>query len=169
MFSGNYDLPGQRSDSRRLAHELGAVDLQRAGADDQLRGGDRIRNGLLRARGRRSVRRQPQREAVLQSGRALRTRVRCATIGQTDFSPLGGKRSQVTGPPLRQLDMGFAKQFKIFGQRQFEVRGEAFNVTNTPAFNLPGSLDFLDARNFASITSMRNTPRQIQLGAKIYW
>jgi len=92
-----------------------------------------------------------------------------ATIGQTDFSPLGGKRSQLTGPPLRQLDMGFAKQFKIFGQRQFEIRGEAFNVTNTPSFSLPGSLDYRDARNFASITTMRNTPRQIQLGAKIYW
>jgi outer membrane receptor protein involved in Fe transport len=92
-----------------------------------------------------------------------------ATIGQTDFSPLGGKRSQVTGPPLKQLDMGIARQFNIGGQRQFEFRAEAFNVTNSPAFNLPGSLNFLDARNFASITSMRNTPRQIQLGAKIYW
>jgi Carboxypeptidase regulatory-like domain/TonB dependent receptor-like, beta-barrel/TonB-dependent Receptor Plug Domain len=91
------------------------------------------------------------------------------TIGQTDFSPLGGKRSQVTGPPLRQLDMGVAKQFRIFGQRQFELRMEAFNLTNTPSFNLPGSLDYRDARNFASITTMRNTPRQIQLGAKIYW
>ena len=91
------------------------------------------------------------------------------TIGQTDFSPLGGTRSQVTGPPLRQLDLGVAKQFKVGGQRQFEIRAEAFNVTNTPAFNLPGSLNFLDARNFASITSMRNTPRQIQLGAKIHW
>jgi hypothetical protein len=92
-----------------------------------------------------------------------------ATIGQTDFSPLGGKRSQVTGPPLRQLDMGVARQFTIWNQRRFEIRAEAFNLTNTPAFNLPGSLNFLDARNFASITSMRNTPRQIQLGAKIYW
>jgi outer membrane receptor protein involved in Fe transport len=92
-----------------------------------------------------------------------------ATIGQTDFSPLGGKRSQVTGPPMRQLDLGFAKQFTLFNQRRLEVRAEAFNVTNTPAFSLPGSLNFLDARNFASITSMRNAPRQIQLGAKIYW
>jgi hypothetical protein len=92
-----------------------------------------------------------------------------AAIGQTDFSPLGGTRSQVTGPPLRQLDMGLAKRFRIGGQRQFEVRAEAFNVTNDPAFNLPGSLNFLDAKNFASITSMRNTPRQIQLGAKFYW
>jgi outer membrane receptor protein involved in Fe transport len=92
-----------------------------------------------------------------------------ATIGQTDFSPLGGKRSQVTGPPLRQLDMGVARQFTIWNQRRFEIRAEAFNVTNDPAFNLPGSLNFLDAKNFASITTMRNTPRQIQLGAKIYW
>jgi hypothetical protein len=92
-----------------------------------------------------------------------------ATIGQTDFSPLGGPRSQVTGPPLRQLDLGFAKQVRILGRRQFEVRAEAFNVTNTAAFNLPGSLNFLDAKNFASITGMRNTPRQVQLGAKVYW
>jgi hypothetical protein len=92
-----------------------------------------------------------------------------AAIGQTDFSPLGGKRSQVTGPPMRQLDMGFARQVRIHGQNQFEVRLEVFNVTNTAAFNLPGSLNFLDARNFASITTMRNTPRQVQLGAKIYW
>ena len=90
-------------------------------------------------------------------------------IGQTDFSPLGGKRSQVTGPPMRQLDMGLAKQFGIFAGRQFEVRVEAFNLTNTPSFNLPGSLNFSDARNFASITSMRNSPRVLQLGAKVYW
>jgi hypothetical protein len=91
------------------------------------------------------------------------------TIGQTDFSPLGGKRSQVTGPPLRQLDFGIARQFRIWGDRRFEVRAEAFNLTNTPSFALPGSLNFLDARNFASITGLRNAPRQIQLGAKVYW
>jgi len=91
------------------------------------------------------------------------------TIGQQDFSPLGGSRSQVTGPPLRQLDFGVAKQFRIAGQRQFEIRAEAFNLTNTPSFNLPGSPNFLDAKNFASITSMRNAPRQFQLGAKVYW
>src|SRR5207247_9572148 len=91
-----------------------------------------------------------------------------ATIGQTDFSPLGGQRSQVTGPPLRQLDLGIAKQIRISGPRQFEIRAEAFNLTNTPAFNLPDStrLNFLDARNFASISSMRNAPRPFQLAAR---
>jgi hypothetical protein len=90
------------------------------------------------------------------------------TIGQTDFSPLGGPGTQVTGPPWRQLDMGIAKQFKVSG-RQLELRAEAFNLTNTPAFNLPGSLNFEDARNFAQITGQRNNPRIIQLGLKLYW
>jgi hypothetical protein len=70
---------------------------------------------------------------------------------------------------MRQLDLGFSKQIQIGGGRRFEFRAEAFNVTNTPAFNQPGSLNFLDARNFASISSMRNAPRQMQLGIKLYW
>ena len=41
-----------------------------------------------------------------------------ATIGQTDFSPLGGPRSQVTGPPMRQIDMGVARQFGLWGAEQ---------------------------------------------------
>jgi hypothetical protein len=92
-----------------------------------------------------------------------------ATIGQTDFSPLGGTRSQVTGPPLRQLDMGFARMFAIKGQSRAEFRVEVFNLTNTPAFSNPGSLNYGDARNFASITGVRNTPRQFQIGLKYYW
>jgi hypothetical protein len=91
-----------------------------------------------------------------------------ATIGQTDFSPLGGPGTQVTGPPWRQLDVGLAKQFTVSG-RQLEFRAEAFNLTNTPAFNLPGSLNFEDARNFAQITGQRNNPRIVQLGLKFYW
>jgi hypothetical protein len=64
--------------------------------------------------------------------------------------------------------VGLAKQFTISG-RQLEFRAEAFNVTNTPAFNLPGSLNFGDARNFAAITGQRNNPRIVQLGLKVYW
>jgi hypothetical protein len=94
------------------------------------------------------------------------------TIGQTDFSPLGGPGTQVTGPPWRQLDMGLAKQFTVSG-RQLEFRAEAFNVTNTPAFNLPGTgggtLNFEDTRNFAAIIDQRNNPRIVQLGLKFYW
>ena len=92
-----------------------------------------------------------------------------ATIGQTDFSPLGGPRGALIGPGLKQLDLGMGKQIAIGRSRRLEVRVEAFNVTNTPSFQQPGSLDFRDSRNFATITQMRNTPRQFQMGAKIYW
>ena len=141
----------QGRDLRRLARQLGAVRLQRPGPDDRLHAGDRLGHGLLRARRRRSVRRQPRRRAVLQPG-GVRQPGPVATIGQTDFSPLGGPRSQVTGPPMRQLDMGIARQFRTLGASSAEFRVEVFNLTNTPAFNLPGSLNFGDARNFASIT-----------------
>ena len=40
VFSGSYELPGKGPLARRLAHQLGAVALQRSGADDRLHGGD---------------------------------------------------------------------------------------------------------------------------------
>ena len=101
--------------------------------------------------------------------RRLPTRTRWRRSGRPTSARSAATRSQVTGPPLRQLDFGIARQFRVFGDRRIEVRAESFNLTNTPSFNLPGSLNFLDARNFASITAMRNTPRQFQLGAKLYW
>jgi hypothetical protein len=70
---------------------------------------------------------------------------------------------------MKQIDFGLAKSFNVWGQRRVEFRVETFNLTNTPAFELPGSMDYRDARNFASITRMRNTPRQLQLGLKFYW
>lgn len=100
---------------------------------------------------------------------AFATPTPVATVGQTDFSPLGGQGTQVTGPGMKQLDFGLAKIFNVFGERRVEFRVETFNLTNTPAFELPGSMDYRDARNFSSITRMRNTPRQLQLGLKFYW
>jgi outer membrane receptor protein involved in Fe transport len=91
------------------------------------------------------------------------------TIGQTDFSPLGGNRTQVTGPALRQLDFSVIKRIDFAAGTRMELRAEAFNLTNTPSFSLPGSLNFNDTLNFARITSTRNSARQVQLGVKFYW
>ena len=117
VVSGNYDLPVQGRDLRRLARQLGGVGLQRPGADDQLHAGDRFRHGLLRARRGRSVCRQ-QRRGQFYNAAAFANPAPVATIGQTDFSPLGGPRSQVTGPPMRQIDMGVARQFGLWGSEQ---------------------------------------------------
>jgi hypothetical protein len=90
-------------------------------------------------------------------------------IGQTDFSPLGGERAAVTGPPFRQLDLTLAKRINLLGRTQLELRGEAFNLTNTPSFKNPSSTSFADKANFGRITETRNLARQIQLGLKLYW
>src|SRR6185503_13393482 len=89
-------------------------------------------------------------------------------IGQTDFAPLGGERTQVTGPPFRQLDMAIAKQIRLKGTR-LELRAEAFNVTNTPSFQLPSQTNFSNRSQFGLITATANNARQVQLGAKLYW
>ena len=84
------------------------------------------------------------------------------------FSPLGGERSQVTGPPFRQLDMAIAKRVRVKGA-QVELRVEAFNVTNTASFQLPSQTNFSNRTQFGHITATSNNARQVQLGVKLYW
>ena len=55
---------------------------------------------------------------------------------------------------------------------RIEFRAESFNLTNTPSFALPGSLNYLDTVNFARITSTRDAPndaRELQFALKFYW
>jgi hypothetical protein len=93
-------------------------------------------------------------------------------VGQTDFSPLGGGRSQVAGPPFHRLDFSIFKTFRVMEQRSLEFRAESFNLTNTPNFGQPGNLNYLNTKTFANITSTIDSPndaRQIQLALKFYW
>jgi hypothetical protein len=94
------------------------------------------------------------------------------TVGQTDFSPLGGGNTQVTGPAFHRLDFSLFKSFPISETKRFEFRAESFNLTNTPAFALPGSLNFLNTSNFARITATRDAPndaRELQFALKFYF
>jgi hypothetical protein len=92
-----------------------------------------------------------------------------ATVnGQTDFAPLGGPRTQVTGPPFRQLDLMVGKRFTV-KRLQLELRAEAFNVTNTANFQLPSATNFSNRATFGQITATSNLARQIQLGMKVHW
>jgi hypothetical protein len=92
------------------------------------------------------------------------------TIGQTDFSPLGGEDTQVHGPGYDNLDFSLFKQFRVSETTQFEFRSEFFNFLNHPNFsNSFRSLNFTDTTNFAVINSTRGIARQVQLGLKFYW
>lgn len=43
----------------------------------------------------------------------------------------------VTGPGLKRGDLSLSKKFHITETKYFELRGEAFNLTNTPTFQSP--------------------------------
>jgi hypothetical protein len=93
-------------------------------------------------------------------------------VGQSDFSPLGGGNTQVSGPGMKRLDFSLFKSFPIGEHRRFEFRAEAFNLTNTPAFAQPGNTNFLDKTNFGAIYSTRdapNDPRELQFALKFYF
>jgi hypothetical protein len=93
-------------------------------------------------------------------------------VGQTDYSPLGGGNTQVSGPPMRRLDFSLFKTFPVGETMRFEFRAESFNLTNTPAFAQPGSLNYLDTKNFARITATRDAPndaRELQFALKFYF
>jgi hypothetical protein len=56
------------------------------------------------------------------------------TVGQSDYSPLGGAPSQFYGPGYHRLDFSLFKNFRVNERMHFEFRSEFFNLTNTPNF-----------------------------------
>jgi hypothetical protein len=91
------------------------------------------------------------------------------SIGQTDLSPLGGPPTQVNGPGYKDFDFSLFKDLSITEGSRAEFRAEAFNLTNTPSFNLPSDTNYLDTTNFGRITSTRSNSRELQLAFKYYW
>ncbi|MDQ2712652.1 MAG: TonB-dependent receptor, partial [Acidobacteriota bacterium] len=74
-------------------------------------------------------------------------------------------RNFLNGPGFFNLD---ASVFKVITYRErytFEIRGEAFSVTNTPQFNNPGTT--LGTSSFGYITSAGGGNRTFQLGLKL--
>jgi hypothetical protein len=45
----------------------------------------------------------------------------------------------VRGPGMKRFDLSLGKKFPVKESKWFELRGEAFNLTNTPIFNSPAS------------------------------
>jgi hypothetical protein len=72
----------------------------------------------------------------------------------------------MTGPPTRTLDFSLFKDFDFTERWKFELRGEAFNIANTPQFNTPDN-NLQDA-NFGKITSTQaGTARTLQIAAQL--
>jgi hypothetical protein len=74
-------------------------------------------------------------------------------------------RDPARGPAYRDLDLGLVKTTQ-FGERlALELRGELFNVTNTPAFAQPNAT--VGNANFGSITATTADPRVAQVAGRL--
>jgi hypothetical protein len=78
-----------------------------------------------------------------------------------------------TGPPTRTLDFSLFKDFRIGERFRVQFRSEAFNIANTPVFNIPdaslGNARSLGGNgNFGRITSsVSGTERRIQFALRM--
>ncbi len=92
------------------------------------------------------------------------------TIGQTDYSPLGGGPQQVRGPGFYNLDASVFKTFATGKGTMLQFRIETFNTLNHPQFSNPSSQNnFTNHTNFSVITADRNGYRIGQLALKLFF
>src|SRR5438270_307436 len=94
------------------------------------------------------------------------------TIGQTDFSPLGGYRTPIIAPGFHRMDWSLFKDFNTSETTRLEFRAEFFNLTNHPNFAAPSERNYQNTGHFGQITSTidsPNDPRQIQFALKFYF
>jgi Carboxypeptidase regulatory-like domain/TonB dependent receptor len=86
------------------------------------------------------------------------------------FAPLGPTQNQSRGPSFFNIDSSVSKNFGIKGESTYlQFRAEAFNLLNHPQFSNPGNLLYTSPNSFASITSLRNATRILQLALKLYF
>lgn len=77
-------------------------------------------------------------------------------------------RGLFRNPPFQNADMSLFKNIPVYERMSIQLRLEAFNAFNLITLgNVNGS--FTNNKNFGTITSIGSTPRQLQLGAKMYF
>jgi hypothetical protein len=65
---------------------------------------------------------------------------------------------------FKNLDFSLFKQFQVSERGRIEFRAEAFNLTNSPTFNPPGTN--IDAASGGVVTSTLSAPRNVQVALK---
>ncbi|MFB3826797.1 MAG: carboxypeptidase regulatory-like domain-containing protein [Bryobacteraceae bacterium] len=86
------------------------------------------------------------------------------------FGNLARTLPDVLGPGLHDWSLSVLKTTRLGEKLRFELRGEAFNVWNHPAFANPGtSFGTASFGRINDVANRANPARQIQLGAKVLW
>jgi hypothetical protein len=78
-------------------------------------------------------------------------------------------RNVLNGPGFLNLDLSVFRRFRITERTGAELRGEAYNLTNTPQYARPNTT--LGNPNFGRITDLQGdsvgNPRSVQLGLRV--
>jgi len=85
-----------------------------------------------------------------------------ATPARYTFGTFG--RNALRSDWYRDADVSVFKVFPLFEKTSLEFRAEAFNVTNTAVFAAPQSVL---GSTFGTVSSLGNTPRQLQFACKL--
>lgn len=81
-------------------------------------------------------------------------------------------RSILRGPGSRNLDFSLFKEFRATEKTMIQFRAEAFNLSNTPTFQLPSATSAaltVGSASFGKLTGSQTVGRQIQFGLKLLW
>ena len=81
---------------------------------------------------------------------------------------LGGPGTTSThGPGFHRFDFSAFKNFTLWERYQFQFRAEAFNLTNTPVFDTPGTTYGTPLFGVVTATAFNPHPRVIQFGLRL--
>ena len=81
-------------------------------------------------------------------------------------TPGDARRNSLHGPHQRSVDISGFKDFNLTEKVGLQFRAEAFNVTNTPSFQVPSS-DISNPSAIGTITGTTLNPRQLQFALKL--
>jgi hypothetical protein len=87
-----------------------------------------------------------------------------AAAGAGRYGNVG--RNTLTGPGIQNWDVSLYKRFRITERHRFELRGEAFNITNQAQFLNP--VGSIGSPLFGQITATRD-PRILQISARYFF
>lgn len=93
-----------------------------------------------------------------------------ANAAPYQFGNLGRTLADVLGPGLHNWDISLFKNISVAERLKFQIRCEAFNVWNHPAFGNPGvTFGTASFGRINEIANRANPARQIQLAGRMTW
>ena len=171
---------GRRSSSTQAAARSTAPGARTATRPDRLQHGvqhavggrDQGHAGRVQAAGRQDLldRSEGRRPGDRPCGRRRQPRNAAGFTGQVFFNPAAGEVGNLPilafdGPSQFRIDIALSKRVRLTDRYRIEVKGEAFNLTNTPSF-FRGDMD-INSTTFGRLTSVNVGSRVVQLSVRV--